>query len=108
MEPEITKEIESTASFFQRIKHDTITSIEEVPAGTLMRVERDVKIVTSVNPKTKEETTTSTVIGEKKEVLWGKTKQNIVAELDSRKALVEAEKTAEVEKLEALKVELSK
>jgi len=77
---------------------EEVESIEVVPADTLMRV---LKRVTTIDGVVSEEILT-------RDVLWNKTKEDVVAELDSRKALVEAEKTAEIAKLEAQKVELNK
>lgn len=67
---------------------------EEVPAGTLMRVVRVVDIVDGVE----------TVRFENKDILWGKTKADIVAEVDAERSA----KTAEVAKLDAIKSELNK
>lgn len=90
-----------------QVDEERIT-IEPVPAGTLMRVFRQVQIDTIRDVKTNVETTTERILSERQEVLWGKTKQDIVAELDTQKATIEAEKTAEVAKIEALQVELAK
>jgi len=77
---------------------EEVESIEVVPANTLMRV---LKRVTTIDGVVSEEILT-------RDVLWNKTKEDVVAEIDSRKALVEAEKTAEIAKLEAQKIELNK
>lgn len=80
------------------VTQEEVESIETVPANTLMRV---LKRVTTTDGVVSEEILT-------RDVLWGKTKQDVVAEIDARKALVEAEKTAEIAKLEAQKLELNK
>lgn len=41
-------------------------------------------------------------------VIWGKTKANLVSELTTQKTALEAEKTAQISKLDALIFELNK
>lgn len=90
-----------------QVDEERIT-IEPVPAGTLMRVFRQVQIDTIRDVQTNVETTTERILSERYEVIWGKSKEEISSEIETQKIALQTQTTTEINKLTELQVELAK